>query len=196
MICENCGKEHDGSYGSGRFCCKSCSISFGNKQRSKESRILLNKKISDGLQKYYLENPIPHKEYKYICEKCGKEFVSYKIRNGRHIYCDNCKRKVVHFKDINSLTSIKDLSKRTITKILERSNKGCSICGWNESTCDIHHIIPRSQGGSNKHDNLIIVCPNCHRIIHTSNKYSIDFLKEHSIEKEFYNWRDFYHPSN
>ena len=22
-ICENCGKEHDGSYGSGRFCSKS-----------------------------------------------------------------------------------------------------------------------------------------------------------------------------
>ena len=196
MICENCGKEHDGSYGSGRFCCKSCSISFGNKQRNKESRILLNKKISEGLQKYYLENPIPHKEYKYICEKCGKEFVSYKIKNGRHIHCNDCKRKVVHFKDINSLTSIKDLSKRTITKILERSNKGCSICGWNESTCDIHHIIPKSQDGSNEHNNLIIVCPNCHRIIHTTNKYSIDFLFEHSIEKEFNNWKDFYYPSN
>ena len=22
--CENCSKEHDGSYGSGRFCCKNC----------------------------------------------------------------------------------------------------------------------------------------------------------------------------
>lgn len=27
-ICENCGKEHDGSYGSGRFCSKSCRMSF------------------------------------------------------------------------------------------------------------------------------------------------------------------------
>ena len=40
-------------------------------------------------------------------------------------------------------------------------------------------------------DNLILVCPNCHRIIHTSNKYSKEFLQEHSMEKDFYNWRDF-----
>jgi hypothetical protein len=28
MICEFCGKEHDGSYGSGRFCSKSCCSKF------------------------------------------------------------------------------------------------------------------------------------------------------------------------
>lgn len=28
MICEVCGKEHDGSYGSGRFCSKSCRMKF------------------------------------------------------------------------------------------------------------------------------------------------------------------------
>lgn len=31
-ICENCSKEHDGSYGSGRFCSKSCRMSFISKQ--------------------------------------------------------------------------------------------------------------------------------------------------------------------
>lgn len=196
MICENCGKEHDGSYGSGRFCCKSCAISFGNKQRSKESRILVNKKISEGLKKYNMNNPKEIKYYDYICEKCGEHFTSTKIRNGRLIHCDKCKRKVVHYKDINNLTSIKDLSKRTITKVLTRANKGCSICGWNESTCDIHHIVPKSKGGTNENSNLIVVCPNCHRIIHTTDKYSQEFLFEHSIEKEFNNWKDFYYISN
>lgn len=195
MICEYCGKEHNGEYGSGRFCSKSCAISFTNKNR-KIDRKQINKKISEGLQKYNKEHPKEIIYYNYICEKCGKEFKSKKIKNGRHIHCNDCKRKVVHFKNIDSLTSIKDLSKRTISKIFERSNKGCSICGWNESTCDIHHIIPKSKGGNNDNDNLIIVCPNCHRIIHTSNKYSIDFLKQHSIENEFNNWKDFYHPSN
>lgn len=28
FICENCSKEHDGSYGSGRFCCKECKQRF------------------------------------------------------------------------------------------------------------------------------------------------------------------------
>ena len=32
MTCENCGKEHDGSYGSGRFCSKSCKCAFNAKK--------------------------------------------------------------------------------------------------------------------------------------------------------------------
>ncbi|MDY6916827.1 MAG: HNH endonuclease signature motif containing protein [Chloroflexota bacterium] len=28
---------------------------------------------------------------------------------------------------------------------------------------DLHHIIPREQGGSNRKDNLIVLCPTCHR---------------------------------
>ena len=198
MICENCGKEHDGSFGSGRFCSKFCSISFGNKnrKRTKEQQKVINKKISEGVKKYNENN---HKEiiyYNYICEKCGKEFTSAKIKNGRKIHCNNCKRKVNHFKDINQISSIKELSKRTITKILIRANKGCSICGWNESTCDIHHIIQRKDGGSNNMDNLILVCPNCHRIIHTLNKYSKDFLFERSLDKQFGDWKKYYHPFN
>ena len=31
MKCENCGKEHNGSYGSGRFCSKECAKSFSTK---------------------------------------------------------------------------------------------------------------------------------------------------------------------
>ena len=32
MICENCGNEHDGSYGSGRFCSRSCKCAFNAKK--------------------------------------------------------------------------------------------------------------------------------------------------------------------
>ena len=34
MICENCNKEHDGSYGSGRFCSSKCVIVKNLKQRT------------------------------------------------------------------------------------------------------------------------------------------------------------------
>lgn len=47
-ICEFCGKENDGSYGSGRFCCQRCSVSYSssiNKDRK-------NKKISLSLRKF------------------------------------------------------------------------------------------------------------------------------------------------
>ena len=32
FICENCGKEHDGSYGRGRFCSKHCKYVYIGKQ--------------------------------------------------------------------------------------------------------------------------------------------------------------------
>lgn len=46
MICEKCGKEHDGSYGSGRFCSQSCARSFSTTNNSRKE---INKKISNKL---------------------------------------------------------------------------------------------------------------------------------------------------
>lgn len=193
MICENCGKEHDGSYGSGRFCSKSCAIAFGNKQRVHTSE--MNKKTSETLKKFHNENKKPKvvKEYNYICEKCGESFITNTpIRKNRHIYCNHCKRHVVHLQNLENISSIMDLSKRTISKILHRANAGCSLCGWNESTCDIHHIIQKKHGGSDDMDNLILVCPNCHRIIHTKGKYTQEDLQQHSLDKTLSNWKEYY----
>lgn len=53
MICEKCGKEHDGSFGSGRFCCRACANS---RKHTKETI----QKISKGLQKHYE----PYKKFK------------------------------------------------------------------------------------------------------------------------------------
>lgn len=39
MICENCGKEHDGSFGSGRFCSRSCSCKFNGRQSNKNGKL-------------------------------------------------------------------------------------------------------------------------------------------------------------
>ena len=62
--------------------------------------------------------------------------------------------------------NIFDVSTRTKNKIVRRMNLGCSLCGWDKGSCDIHHIIPKSQGGDNNHDNLTHICPNCHRLAH------------------------------
>ena len=37
-ICQYCGTEHDGSYGSGRFCCASCARRYANTFMSEEGR--------------------------------------------------------------------------------------------------------------------------------------------------------------
>jgi len=129
----------------------------------------------------------------HICEKC-KIIFTKKIRKGRRIRCNKCKRQSMHYKD--NIVSITDCSKRTISKILRRSKIGCSICKWNKSTCDLHHIVSKKNGGSEDNNNIIVVCPNCHREIHTNKNYSIKFLKTKSINKLFKNWKDFYYVSN
>lgn len=66
MVCEFCGKEHDGSYGSGRFCCKSCSRRYSSLV-NKEKK---NKNISLGVNRYFSTNKeyLEKKEKKRIKE--------------------------------------------------------------------------------------------------------------------------------
>ena len=48
----------------------------------------------------------------------------------------------------------------------------CAGCGWSVPGCengdglDIHHVRPVKRGGGDEVDNLVLLCPNCHRIAH------------------------------
>ena len=92
--------------------------------------------------------------------------------------------------------TIYDFSNRTIQKIIARANLSCSICKWDQATGDIHHIVEVSEGGSNEMNNLIYVCPNCHRCIHQlGEKFKTKKeLEELSMAYTFSNWLDFYNP--
>lgn len=192
--CSRCGREYivectEYNYLNGKYR-KTCSSFCANSHPMTEDK---KNKIRLGVLKYLENQEKPL--YVYVCDKCGKEFsTSKKRRSDRNIHCEECIQKRKHFNE--NPETIMELSKRTISKILNRSRKGCSICGWNESICDIHHIVERCKGGSDDIDNLIIVCPNCHRVIHSNKKYDVEFLKSKSILKTFSNWKDFYYPSN
>jgi hypothetical protein len=79
-ICETCCKEHDGSYGSGRFCSIKCSRSFATKDKRAE----INKAVSKTLSKGYIE---------LVCIYCKNSYkVKYNKRNQQ--YCSRlCSRK-------------------------------------------------------------------------------------------------------
>lgn len=49
--------------------------------------------------------------------------------------------------------------------ILERDNYICQHCDTKKSKreLEVHHIIPRCKGGSDKLDNLITLCTTCHK---------------------------------
>jgi len=87
-VCENCGKEHNGSYASGRFCSSKCARGFSTKAKRKEINHTISKKLKGR------SNETPHltknKEIK-ICLECKKE---YTTRIKTQLYCSQeCARK-------------------------------------------------------------------------------------------------------
>ncbi|WP_224447801.1 HNH endonuclease [Haloprofundus salilacus] len=44
----------------------------------------------------------------------------------------------------------------------ERAERKCEWCNESIDSHETHHIRPRSEGGPNEPNNLIILCPNCH----------------------------------
>ena len=51
--------------------------------------------------------------------------------------------------------------------VLNRDNYTCQICGEKDTRLEVHHIQFRSKGGSNRMDNLVTLCRNCHKQIHS-----------------------------
>ena len=69
--------------------------------------------------------------------------------------------------------------------ICTRDNYVCQICGKQGS--ELHHIEMKSEGGKNFANNLILLCPMCHRGqdgIHGKTTVSKYFLKERVINNE------------
>lgn len=50
--------------------------------------------------------------------------------------------------------------------VLSAYGNRCEKCGWSSARCDVHHRVPKSQGGKNTISNGIVLCPNCHREQH------------------------------
>lgn len=50
-------------------------------------------------------------------------------------------------------------------KIFKIDTSKCSICNW-LGFCDKHRIMLGRDGGKYKQGNVIVLCPNCHRLLH------------------------------
>lgn len=50
------------------------------------------------------------------------------------------------------------------TAVLKRDNYTCVNCGRTGGELHVHHIIPRSEGGTNNLDNLVTLCERCHSV--------------------------------
>ena len=50
--------------------------------------------------------------------------------------------------------------------VLNRDSYTCQICGKKNTRLEVHHIVYRSNGGTNDENNLITLCEDCHSGIH------------------------------
>lgn len=57
---------------------------------------------------------------------------------------------------------------------LEAAVDGCEGCGRSKAlgALHMHHKLPVSEGGDNRRDNLIFLCPNCHADAHAKMRLS------------------------
>lgn len=147
------------------------------------------------------KNPVP----KFCCRSCAnsremQQETKLKISKsliGNKAWNKNLKdseklKKFSTYSRKASPETVFDISSRTLSKILIRLNKPCSYCGWHVEGAvgDIHHIIPKKEGGTNDHSNLTYICPNCHRLWHSGIIKSEEFI---SIDKYIGDeWKQFY----
>ena len=50
--------------------------------------------------------------------------------------------------------------------VLHRDNYTCQCCGKKNCRLEVHHIVFRSNGGTNDEENLITLCKDCHKGVH------------------------------
>jgi len=80
---------------------------------------------------------------------CKKDFVSFLNKIIPHIF-NFCRQKCVD------------------KKIVKHAAFCCKLCGEpNYHLLDVHRIVPGEVGGKYSYHNVIVLCSNCHRKVHS-----------------------------
>ena len=115
--CENCGEEHDGTYGSGRFCSTKCSRGFS----TKDKRVEINKKVSNSIK-----GNTQSEETKL---KLSESLKKWNIENKRESISENTRKKMgLHVSQRKGKTKLKLCKICNNEKQILISSKLCSDC--------------------------------------------------------------------
>jgi predicted restriction endonuclease len=112
---------------------------------------------------------------KFCSRKCLSKAMNARAREKRLMGFNEEKVKWL-VKQVNSFNlestsqfTLDGFTERVREEIRQRDNYTCQICG-RVTDLQVHHIIPRSNGGKHTLDNLITLCFPCHRHIDSGNE--------------------------
>lgn len=145
-ICENCFSINDGNYGSGRFCCVSCSRSFSTRNK----RLEINEKVSKKLK--------GSKKDKSFSLSLKKSWIKRKEENKQ-------KQKLSDedFFIENSKATNQKVKKRLLENNLKQYKcEKCGIDSYNNESISLQLHHKNGMNKDNRIENLQFLCPNCH----------------------------------
>lgn len=114
---------------------------------------------------------------KFNCDFCGKETAMSKSkfeRSNYHFCCRHCKdlaQRVGSGEKFNGLHAIQGQQSHYRLIAFNAYPHKCANCGWqeDEDILEVHHIDENRT--NNSVDNLIILCPICHKKLSTHKYY-------------------------
>lgn len=156
-ICEQCGKEHDGSFGSGRFCCRSCSnkwVALHQSDESKKSKV--NKGVSNLTKGWKLS-----KEQNSEIGRRGAVARAESMKIRRKKWLDDCISGL-----LDPYSGGYNRFKRALIEFGYKLEI-CECCGnstWlgSKIPLEVHH--KDGDHSNNEISNIQLLCPNCHSL--------------------------------
>lgn len=142
--CKQCLETLDYSNRNKLFCNHSCSATFNNLRREKESR-----------------SPVS-----WNCLNCNNEHITVEWRTGK--YCNlNCQKQYEFTQRItNWLEKNEPIGKGVIKKYLSNTYGykcvKCGISDWNNEKIVLELEHKDGNSSNNSIDNVCLLCPNCH----------------------------------
>ena len=120
---------------------------------------------------------LEYKRYGWDYENDCQKFIPIVTENEIDLFikhkCNN--QKNIRMCAQSKIIQIKREFKIEFKDYLELTSK-CAICSFPE-LINIHHIIPKSEGGTDTIDNYIGLCFNCHNLHHLK-RWSLDKIRK------------------
>ena len=108
------------------------------------------------------------------CDVCGKPFSYYLSDRRNPRYCSRKCFAIGYSRTMNAFYAGKRKYENSGIYVSNASFRQsikhhlpskCEVCGWDEGSVDVCHVIPRNKGGKDNLANVIMLCPNHHRLL-------------------------------